>query len=40
MTVFEKEFLQNVLIVGNIGNGKSSVTNKLAGRGKDVAKAA
>ena len=31
----ENEFKNNVLIVGNIGNGKSTVTNKLAG--KDVA---
>ncbi len=36
----EDDFLHNVLIVGNIGNGKSTVTNMLAGREKDVAKAA
>jgi predicted GTPase len=38
--VQEQEFLNNVLIVGNIGNGKSSVTNKLAGQEQDVAEAA
>jgi predicted GTPase len=35
--VLENEFLFNVLIVGNIGNGKSALTNKLAGREQDVA---
>ena len=28
---------KNVLIVGNIGNGKSFLVNKLAGRAEDIA---